>query len=50
MFARFANTPSDRDAMALERKSLKMQSVMFEMMKRDWILDLTFKSSFFLFG
>ena len=35
IFARFANTPSERDAMALERKSLKMQSVMFEMMKRD---------------
>ena len=32
-FARFANTPSDRDAIALERKSLKMHNAMCEMIK-----------------
>lgn len=32
-FARFANTPSDRDAIALERRSLKMNNLMREMIK-----------------
>jgi len=32
-FARFANTPSDRDAIALERRCLKMHNLMREMIK-----------------
>ena len=32
-FARFANTPSDKDTIALERISLKMHNSMCEMMK-----------------
>ena len=32
-FPRFANTPSDRDAIALECRSLKMHNLMREMIK-----------------
>ena len=32
IFGRFANTPSDRDAIALELKSLKMDNAVCEML------------------
>ena len=37
-FSRFANTPSDRDAIALERKSLEKKTCNFEMTKTECIL------------